>query len=37
VAVRDRDGNETRGVPLDTFVEAAVEEARTRALQSSRF
>src|SRR5207244_12129391 len=37
VAVRDREGNETRGVPLDTFVEAASEEARTRALRSSRF
>jgi threonyl-tRNA synthetase len=37
VAVRDRDGNETRGVPLDTFVGRAEEEARTRALQSSRF
>jgi threonyl-tRNA synthetase len=37
VAVRDREGNETRGVPLDTFLGRAVEEARTRALESSRF
>ncbi len=37
VAVRDRDGNETRGVPFDVFADRAVEEARSRALESSRF
>ena len=32
VAVRDRSGTETRGVPVDDFVDRAVTEARTRAL-----
>ena len=31
-SVRDRDGNEARGVPLDAFVAAASQEARSRAL-----
>ena len=37
VAVRDRDGNATRGVSLDLFVELATEEARSRSLEASRF
>jgi threonyl-tRNA synthetase len=37
VAVRDREGNETRGVPLDEFVAKVTEEAATRALEPSRF
>ena len=34
VAVRDRAGTEKRGVPLDEFVERAVGEAESRALES---
>jgi threonyl-tRNA synthetase len=37
VAVRDRDGAENRGVSLDVFIERVSEEARTRALESSKF
>jgi threonyl-tRNA synthetase len=37
VAVRDRDGNETRGVSFDDFVGRVTEEARSRALEPSRF
>jgi threonyl-tRNA synthetase len=37
VAVRDRDGNEVRGVSLDVFLERVTEEARLRSLESSRF
>jgi threonyl-tRNA synthetase len=33
VAVRTRVGKETRGVPLDPFVDAIVEEASTRSLE----
>ncbi|HXY73594.1 MAG TPA: threonine--tRNA ligase, partial [Actinomycetota bacterium] len=33
VAVREREGKEVRGVPFDRFVEAASEEARSRALE----
>jgi threonyl-tRNA synthetase len=32
-AVRDRSGKEVRGVPLERFVEAVEEEARSRALE----
>ncbi|HWC32211.1 MAG TPA: threonine--tRNA ligase [Actinomycetota bacterium] len=34
VAVRDRSGAEARGVPVERFVEQAVEEARSRSLES---
>jgi threonyl-tRNA synthetase len=37
LAVRDRDGTETKGVPFDAFVAALVEEARTRRRTGSRF
>jgi threonyl-tRNA synthetase len=37
VAVRDRDGNEDRGVSLDVFLERVTDEARTRALETSTF
>src|SRR5919201_2573600 len=37
VAVRDRDGNETRDVSLDLFLELAAEEARSRSLEPARF
>jgi threonyl-tRNA synthetase len=37
VAVRDREGHEVRGVPLDVFLERATEESRSRSLQPSRF
>jgi threonyl-tRNA synthetase len=37
VAVRDRVGNETRGVDLGAFIERVTEEARTRSLEPSRF
>jgi threonyl-tRNA synthetase len=37
VAVRDRDGNEVRGVALDVFLERVTEEVRLRSLESSRF
>jgi threonyl-tRNA synthetase len=35
LAVRDRDGHEVRGVPFGRFVDAVVEEARSRALQGT--
>jgi threonyl-tRNA synthetase len=37
VAVRDREGHETRGVSLDVFVERVTNEVKARALQGSRF
>ncbi len=37
VTVRDRDGNETPGVPFETFVERLRAEADSRALQQTRF
>jgi threonyl-tRNA synthetase len=37
VAVRDRDGNEVRGVAFDDFVAKAIEEAATRSLHGSTF
>jgi threonyl-tRNA synthetase len=37
VAVRNREGAENRGVSLEVFIERATEEARTKALDSSRF
>jgi threonyl-tRNA synthetase len=37
VSVRDRDGNETRGVAFETFLERVREEADTRALAQTRF
>ena len=37
VAVRDRDGNEDRGVSLDVFLERVAEEARSRSLEPSGF
>ena len=35
VSVRDREGRESRGVPLELFLDAVVEEAESRALQGS--
>jgi threonyl-tRNA synthetase len=37
VSVRDREGNETRGVPFDAFLERIREEADSRALAQTRF
>jgi threonyl-tRNA synthetase len=37
LTVRDREGTETKGVPVDEFVAALVEEASTRRLAQSRF
>jgi threonyl-tRNA synthetase len=37
VSVRDRNGNETRGVAFETFLERIREEADSRALQQTRF
>jgi len=37
LTVRDREGTETRGVPVDEFVSALVEEAGSRRLTQSRF
>ncbi|MEX1047143.1 MAG: threonine--tRNA ligase [Actinomycetota bacterium] len=37
VSVRDRDGNETRGVSFDEFVRRVSDEASTRSLESSSF
>ena len=37
VSVRDREGREARGVPLQAFLEALLEEVRTRSLEPSRF
>jgi threonyl-tRNA synthetase len=37
VTVRDREGTETRGVGLEGFIAALVEEVRTRRLTQSRF
>jgi threonyl-tRNA synthetase len=37
LTVRDRDGNETRGVPFDGFVRALVAEVESRSLEQSRF
>ncbi len=37
LTVRDREGTETKGVPIDAFVAALVEEAETRRLTQSRF
>ena len=34
VSVRDRAGEEARGVPFDRFVERALDEARTRSLET---
>ncbi|MGH2557351.1 MAG: threonine--tRNA ligase [Actinomycetota bacterium] len=34
VAVRDRSGQEVRGIPFDPFLEAAAREAETRALEA---
>jgi threonyl-tRNA synthetase len=33
VSVRDRSGNEVRGIPFDAFAEAAANEASDRALE----
>jgi threonyl-tRNA synthetase len=35
VAVRDRAGNEQRGVPLDAFIQRATSESRSRALETA--
>jgi len=35
VAVRDRGGNEKRGVPLEAFVARAVDESKSRALETA--
>ncbi len=37
VSVRDREGREARGVPLQAFLDALLEEVRTRSLEPSRF
>jgi threonyl-tRNA synthetase len=37
VTVRDREGTETKDVPLDDFVAALVDEARSRRLTQSRW
>jgi threonyl-tRNA synthetase len=37
LTVRDRGGNETRGVSFDAFVRALVAEAASRSLEQSRF
>jgi threonyl-tRNA synthetase len=37
LTVRDRSGNETKDVDADAFVEALVEEARTRAIEQHAF
>ncbi len=37
LTVRDRSGSETKGVDVDEFVEALVEEARTRSLEQRAF
>jgi threonyl-tRNA synthetase len=37
LTVRDREGTETRGVTIDAFEAALVEEATTRRLSQSRF
>jgi threonyl-tRNA synthetase len=37
LTVRDRDGNEIPGVPVDTFEAALVREAESRALEQFRF
>jgi threonyl-tRNA synthetase len=37
VTVRDRAGTETRGVAFDAFVEALVDEARSRRITQSNF
>jgi threonyl-tRNA synthetase len=37
VSVRDRQGNETRGVAFETFLERIREEADSKALEQTRF
>jgi threonyl-tRNA synthetase len=37
LTVRDRSGNESKGIEVDDVVESLVEEARTRALDQHRF
>jgi threonyl-tRNA synthetase len=37
LTVRDRGGNETRGVPFEGFVRALSAEADSRSLEQSRF
>ncbi len=37
LTVRDRTGSETKGVPVERFLEALVEEVRSRALEQSRW
>lgn len=37
LTVRDREGTETKGVPVDVFAEALAEEVRERRLTQSRF
>lgn len=37
LTVRDREGTETKGVPLEAFVAALVDEAATKRLTQSRF
>jgi len=37
LTVRDREGTETTDVPLDAFMAALIEEARTRRLTQTRF
>jgi threonyl-tRNA synthetase len=37
VTVRDRSGTETRGIAFDAFVEALVDEARSRRITQSTF
>jgi threonyl-tRNA synthetase len=37
VTVRDRSGDETRGVAFDVFVDALVDEARSRRLTQTSF
>jgi threonyl-tRNA synthetase len=37
VSVRDREGNETKGVPFEEFLRRIQEEADSRALEQTRF
>jgi threonyl-tRNA synthetase len=37
VSVRDREGNETKGVPFEEFLRSLQEEAGSRALEQTRF
>jgi threonyl-tRNA synthetase len=37
VSVRDREGNETKGVPFEEFLRRVQREADSRALEQTRF